>query len=136
LDSNSDSDDFTQRHSSLGDAVKYHPLKALRALTDRLGMDYDRITKRILDWEANRREQEQRRVEKRKHEITDRGLGRNMADDAALDTARDTAQNKFRKIDAERTSTEEPPSRLPIKDLVGNSESIHHSSPESGTKIE
>ncbi|KAF2185936.1 hypothetical protein K469DRAFT_687743 [Zopfia rhizophila CBS 207.26] len=79
-DSDSELDDIGGKNPTLAAAVASYLMVALRALTQRLGVDYERMRRRI---------------------------------------------------------TEELPTRLPLKDLVGLSKSVGPwSSPESGTKLE
>ncbi|KAF2182592.1 hypothetical protein K469DRAFT_711769 [Zopfia rhizophila CBS 207.26] len=128
-DSDSESDDIGEKNPTLAAAVASHPKMALRALTQRLGVNYERMKERMLKWEVDqRRRVEEMKIEKRKS----RGLGRKPAGDSSI-----MAPAKFRKTDAEITSPEGLPTRLPLKDLVGRSKSVESRlSPVSGTKLD
>ncbi|KAF2185815.1 hypothetical protein K469DRAFT_750130 [Zopfia rhizophila CBS 207.26] len=125
LDSDSELDDIGKEDVTLPAAVANYPSIALRALTIRLGVNFERMEKRMLEWEDDqKRKMKEVAIQKRKQEVINRGLGRRTADDRTT-----TAPGKLRKIDSRSTSYEQPT-------LVGHSKSDEpRLSPESGTKL-
>ncbi|KAF2189947.1 hypothetical protein K469DRAFT_701232 [Zopfia rhizophila CBS 207.26] len=130
-DSDSELDDIGKEDVTLPAAVANYPRIALRALTIRLGVNFERMEKRMLEWEDDQKcKMKEVAIQKRKQEVINRGLGRRTADDRTT-----TAPGKLRKIDSRSTSYEQP-TRLPHRDLVGHSKSDEpRLSPESGTKL-
>ena len=131
-DSNSEPDNIEKRNVTLATAVENYPEVALRALTQRLGVNYERMKKAMLECEENhKRKTKEKTAEKRKQEKINKGPGRNTVKEN-----NPTEPSKLRKIDTERAGPEEPPTRLPLRDSIGYPESNNpRSSPESGTKI-
>lgn len=138
----SESDDSKAETLSLEAAVRKYPTTALRELSGRLLVKYNRMERRMteLELKAERLKAERQHL-KRKRQLGSRGVERRREDDTVPskfhkgDTERMAAEGlpKLHEGDVKRINTEERSLRLPLKDLIGSDSTKQ--SPESGTKI-
>ncbi|KAL9084478.1 MAG: hypothetical protein Q9165_008051 [Trypethelium subeluteriae] len=127
-DSDSESDDPIDENPTLATAVSRHPMIALRALVNRLGVNYERMGKRMFEWEADRLRRriqirEQRTSEKRTHDRMNRGLGHRIGPNKI--SKPNSGSSEPHKPDPDKISTksavsEGRTSRILLKDLIGD----------------
>ncbi|KAL9075445.1 MAG: hypothetical protein Q9157_004004 [Trypethelium eluteriae] len=143
-DSDSEFDDVFDGNPTLAAAVTNYPMIALRALVNRLGVNYERIRKRMSEWEGDQRRIREQRwersaSEKRRRDRMNKRLGhRTGPNKISKPTSGGESHNSGSdKISTNNADSKRRALRLPLKDLIGRADEARpqQTSASSSTRI-